>query len=195
MLFRSKRNDLDVINILNPDGTLNDNCPERYRGLSCAKARALIIEDLKAQNLFKGEEKITHAVGHCYRCNTVVEPYLSDQWFVKMQPLAQKALRAWKNGDIEFFPRKWENTYKVWLENIRDWCISRQLWWGHRIPVWYCKKCGETIVSREDVHACPKCSSTELEQDPDVLDTWFSSWLWPFSTLGWPEETDDSAKF
>ena len=112
-----------------------------------------------------------------------------------MQPLAQKALRAWKNGDIEFFPRKWENTYKVWLENIRDWCISRQLWWGHRIPVWYCKKCGETIVSREDVHACPKCSSTELEQDPDVLDTWFSSWLWPFSTLGWPEETDDSAKF
>ena len=190
-----KRNDLDVINILNPDGTLNDNCPERYRGLSCAKARALIIEDLKAQNLFKGEEKITHAVGHCYRCNTVVEPYLSDQWFVKMQPLAQKALRAWKNGDIEFFPRKWENTYKVWLENIRDWCISRQLWWGHRIPVWYCKKCGETIVSREDVHVCPKCSSTELEQDPDVLDTWFSSWLWPFSTLGWPEETDDSAKF
>ena len=190
-----KRNDLDVINILNPDGTLNDNCPERYRGLSCAKARALIIEDLKAQNLFKGEEKITHAVGHCYRCNTVVEPYLSDQWFVKMQPLAQKALRAWKNGDIEFFPRKWENTYKVWLENIRDWCISRQLWWGHRIPVWYCKKCGETIVSREDVHVCPKCSSTELEQDPDVLDTWFSSWLWPFSTLGWPEETDDFAKF
>ena len=112
-----------------------------------------------------------------------------------MQPLAQKALRAWKNGDIEFFPRKWENTYKVWLENIRDWCISRQLWWGHRIPVWYCKKCGETIVSREDVHVCPKCSSTELEQDPDVLDTWFSSWLWPFSTLGWPEETDDFAKF
>ena len=190
-----KRNDLDVINILNPDGTLNDNCPERYRGLSCAKARDLIIEDLKAQNLFKGEEKITHAVGHCYRCNTVVEPYLSDQWFVKMQPLAQKALGAWKNGDIEFFPRKWENTYKVWLENIRDWCISRQLWWGHRIPVWYCKKCGETIVSREDVHVCPKCSSTELEQDPDVLDTWFSSWLWPFSTLGWPEETDDFAKF
>ena len=190
-----KRNGLDIINILNPDGTLNDNCPERYRGLSCAKARELIIEDLKAQNLYKGEEEITHAVGHCYRCGTVVEPYLSDQWFVKMQPLAEKALAAWKRGDIEFFPRKWENTYKVWLENIRDWCISRQLWWGHRIPVWYCKKCGETIVSREDVHVCPKCASTELEQDPDVLDTWFSSWLWPFTTLGWPEKTSDLAKF
>ena len=190
-----KRNGLDIINILNPDGTLNDNCPERYRGLSCAKARELIIEDLKAQNLYKGEEEITHAVGHCYRCGTVVEPYLSDQWFVKMQPLAEKALAAWKRGDIEFFPRKWENTYKVWLENIRDWCISRQLWWGHRIPVWYCKKCGETIVSREDVYVCPKCASTELEQDPDVLDTWFSSWLWPFTTLGWPEKTSDLAKF
>lgn len=192
-----KRNNLEVINILNPDGTLNENCPEKYRGLTCPKARALIIEDLKDLGLYKGDEKITHSVGHCYRCNTVVEPYLSDQWFVKMQPLAEKALKAWKDGDIVFYPRKWENTYQRWMENIRDWCISRQLWWGHRIPVWYCQKCGETIVSREDPCSCPKCgaASSDLQQDPDVLDTWFSSWLWPFSTLGWPEKTLDFEKF
>ena len=192
-----KRNNLEVINILNPDGTLNDNCPEKYRGLTCEKARALIIQDLTDLGLYKGDEKITHSVGHCYRCGTVVEPYLSDQWFVKMQPLAEKALKAWKDGDIVFYPRKWENTYAHWMENIRDWCISRQLWWGHRIPVWYCQKCGETIVSREDPCKCPKCGApaSELKQDPDVLDTWFSSWLWPFSTLGWPENTDDLKKF
>jgi len=192
-----KRNNLEVINILNPDGTLNDNCPEKYRGLTCPKARELIIKDLTDLGLFKGEEKITHSVGHCYRCGTVVEPYLSDQWFVKMQPLADKALKAWQNGEIVFYPRKWENTYQRWLENIRDWCISRQLWWGHRIPVWYCQKCGETIVSREDPCTCPKCGAgkDQLKQDPDVLDTWFSSWLWPFSTLGWPENTDDLKKF
>jgi valyl-tRNA synthetase len=192
-----KRNNLEVINILNPDGTLNENCPEKYRGLTCPKARELILKDLTDIGLFKGEEKITHSVGHCYRCGTVVEPYLSDQWFVKMQPLAEKALKAWEDGDIVFYPRKWENTYRSWLENIRDWCISRQLWWGHRIPVWYCKKCGETIVSREDPCACPKCGAgkDELEQDPDVLDTWFSSWLWPFSTLGWPDNTKDLELF
>ncbi len=192
-----KRNNLEVINILNPDGTLNENCPEKYRGLTCTKARELIIKDLTDLGLFKGEEKITHSVGHCYRCGTVVEPYLSDQWFVKMQPLAEKALKAWKDGDIVFYPRKWENTYQRWLENIRDWCISRQLWWGHRIPVWYCRKCGKTIVSREDPVCCPECGAgtDQLEQDPDVLDTWFSSWLWPFSTLGWPEKADDLATF
>lgn len=192
-----KRNNLEVINILNPDGTLNENCPEKYRGMTCAKARALIIEDLKELGLFKEEEKITHSVGHCYRCGTVVEPYLSDQWFVKMKPLADKALAAWKNGEIVFYPRKWENTYAHWMENIRDWCISRQLWWGHRIPVWYCQKCGETIVSREDPDKCPKCGAAagDLQQDPDVLDTWFSSWLWPFSTLGWPENTADLQEF
>ncbi|MCR5290406.1 MAG: valine--tRNA ligase [Treponema sp.] len=192
-----KRNNLEIINILNPDGTLNENCPEKYRGLTCPKARELIIADLQAQGLYKGEEKITHSVGHCYRCGTVVEPYLSDQWFVKMQPLADKALKAWRDGEIVFYPRKWENTYQRWLENIRDWCISRQLWWGHRIPVWYCQKCGETIVSREDPCTCPKCGAAkeELKQDPDVLDTWFSSWLWPFSTLGWPQDTDDLKKF
>ena len=190
-----KRHNLEVINILSPDGTLNENCPEKYRGLSAQKARAIILEDLKAQGLFKNEEALTHSVGHCYRCDTVVEPYLSDQWFVKMSGLAEKALGAWERGELEFFPRKWENTYKNWLTNIRDWCISRQLWWGHRIPVWYCKKCGEVIASRTDVEVCPKCGSTEVQQDPDVLDTWFSSWLWPFSTLGWPEKTADLKTF
>ncbi|MBR4322514.1 valine--tRNA ligase [Treponema sp.] len=189
-----KRHNLEVINLLNPDGTLNENVPEKYRGLTCEKARKLVIEDLTEAGLFKGEEKMTHSVGHCYRCKTVVEPYLSYQWFVKMKPLAEKALKAWRDGEIVFYPRKWENTYTHWMENIRDWCVSRQIWWGHRIPAWYCE-CGETIVSREDVTKCPKCGSTNVKQDPDVLDTWFSSWLWPFSTLGWPENTADLQKF
>lgn len=193
----AKRHNLEIINILNPDGSLNDNCPEQYRGMSCKEARKVVIADLEAAGLFKEEEKINHAVGHCYRCNTVVEPYLSDQWFVKMRPLADKALAAWKNGEIVFYPRKWENTYSHWMENIRDWCISRQLWWGHRIPVWYCQECGQMIVSRTDPDSCPKCGAAaeKLLQDPDVLDTWFSSWLWPFSTLGWPEQTADLATF
>lgn len=192
-----QRNNLEIINILNPDGTLNENCPEKYRGLTCQKARNLIIEDLKELGLFKEEEKIVHSVGHCYRCGTVVEPYLSYQWFVKMKPLAEKALSAWKNGEIVFYPKKWENTYEQWLTNIRDWCISRQLWWGHRIPAWTCSNCGEIIVAREEPCKCPKCNASKekLEQDPDVLDTWFSSWLWPFSTLGWPENTPDLEKF
>ncbi|MBE6355459.1 valine--tRNA ligase [Treponema sp.] len=191
-----KRHNLEVINLLNPDGTLNENVPEKYRGLKCEQARKLVIEDLTAAGLFKGEEKMVHSVGHCYRCKTVVEPYLSYQWFVKMKPLADKALKAWRDGEIVFYPRKWENTYCRWLENIRDWCISRQIWWGHRIPAWYCE-CGETIVSREDPVCCPKCGAgaDKLKQDPDVLDTWFSSWLWPFSTLGWPETTEDLKAF
>jgi len=190
-----KRHNLEVINILNPDGTLNNNCPEKYRGMTCAAARELVNQDLKDQGLFKGEEKLVHSVGHCYRCKTVVEPFLSYQWFVKMRPLAEKALNAWKKGEIVFHPQKWENTYTHWLENIRDWCISRQLWWGHRIPVWYCDKCGEMIVARKDPEKCPKCGHDHLRQDEDVLDTWFSSWLWPFSTLGWPEKTDDLKKY
>lgn len=189
-----KRHNLEVINILNPDGTLNENVPEKYRGLTCAKARASVIEDLTAAGLFKCEEKMTHSVGKCYRCKTVVEPYLSAQWFVKMKPMAEKALAAWKKGDIVFYPKKWENTYEHWLTGIRDWCVSRQIWWGHRIPAWYCE-CGEIIVSRQDPTCCPKCGSKNLTQDPDVLDTWFSSWLWPFSTFGWPEQTADLQKF
>ena len=191
------RHNLEVVNLLTPDGRMNENVPEKYRGLKPEQARALVIEDLTAAGLFKGEEKMVHSVGHCYRCKTVVEPYLSDQWFVKMKPMADKALAAWKAGEIQFFPQKWENTYEQWLVNIRDWCVSRQIWWGHRIPVWYCQKCGEVIVSRTDPDKCPKCGcgAEDLKQDEDVLDTWFSSWLWPFSTLGWPNETEDMKRF
>lgn len=192
-----KRHNLEVVNLLTPDGRLNENVPEKYRGLKPEAARKLVIEDLTEAGLFKGEEKMVHSVGHCYRCKTIVEPYLSYQWFVKMKPLAEKALKAWKDGEIVFYPRKWENTYTHWMENIRDWCVSRQIWWGHRIPAWYCQKCGEVIVSREDPSKCPKCGAdaSELKQDEDVLDTWFSSWLWPFSTLGWPEKTADLETF
>lgn len=189
------RHNLERINILTPDGKLADTVPEKYRGLDVQAARKLIIEDLTALGLFIKAEPITHSVGHCYRCNTVVEPYLSKQWFVKMRPLADKALAAWKSGEVNFYPKRWETTYEHWLTTIRDWCISRQLWWGHRIPVWYCEDCGEMIVAREDPTECPKCKSKHLRQDPDVLDTWFSSWLWPFSTLGWPEKTEDLARF
>jgi valyl-tRNA synthetase len=188
------RHNLEVVNLLTPDGRMNENVPEKYRGLKPEEARKLVVEDLEAAGLFKEEEKMVHSVGKCYRCKTVVEPYLSDQWFVKMKPMADKALAAWKNGEIQFFPQKWENTYSHWMENIRDWCVSRQIWWGHRIPAWYCE-CGEMIVSREDPTCCPKCGSKNLTQDPDVLDTWFSSWLWPFSTLGWPENTVDLERF
>lgn len=190
-----KRHGLDVINILNADGTLNEAVPKKYRGMAVQSAREVVIADLEASGLFKRKETIKHAVGHCYRCHTIVEPYLSEQWFVKMRPLADKALAAWKKGDIVFYPQKWENTYSRWMENIRDWCISRQLWWGHRIPVWYCKDCGKMTVSVEDVDECSHCKGTHLEQDSDVLDTWFSSWLWPFSTLGWPEKTEDIGRY
>ena len=190
-----RRNNLEAVNILNPDGTLNDNCPQKYRNIQAVEARELVVKDLEDGGYIVKIEDHAHDVGHCYRCHTVIEPYLSDQWFVKMKSLAEKALAALENSDIVFYPRRWENTYSHWMETIRDWCISRQLWWGHRIPVWYCKDCGEVIVSREDPSCCPKCHSTSLEQDSDVLDTWFSSWLWPFSTLGWPEKTDDLARF
>ncbi|MCL2804480.1 MAG: valine--tRNA ligase [Treponema sp.] len=180
-----KKHNLKVINILNPDGTLNEEVPEKYRGLSVKKARLAVIEDLITGGWFVKEEPIKHSVGHCYRCRTVIEPFLSLQWFVKMKPLAEKALACWQNGEIIFYPKKWENTYKHWMENIRDWCISRQLWWGHRIPAWTCADCAKLHVSRSDLETCPDCGSKNIEQDPDVLDTWFSSWLWPFSTLGW----------
>ncbi|MDR0442647.1 MAG: valine--tRNA ligase, partial [Treponema sp.] len=190
----AKRHNLPVINILNPDGTLNGEVPEKYRGLTVLKARAAVLEDLKAGDWFVKEEPIKHSVGHCYRCHTIIEPFLSEQWFVRMKPLAEKALACWQKGEIIFYPRKWENTYKHWMENIRDWCVSRQLWWGHRIPAWTCTACGKLTVSRNDITACPSCSGSR-EQDPDVLDTWFSSWLWPFSTLGWPEQTQDLASY
>ncbi|MDR2798071.1 MAG: valine--tRNA ligase [Treponema sp.] len=189
----AKRHALPVISILTPDGRLNDQVPEPYRGLTVKAAREAIVLDLKAGGFLVKEQVITHAVGHCYRCHTVIEPFLSEQWFVRMQPLAEKALAAWQRGELIFYPRKWENTYRHWLENIRDWCVSRQLWWGHRIPAWYCPSCGKTIVVRQDPSVCPYCGDERLKQDPDVLDTWFSSWLWPFSTLGWPGAALDEA--
>ena len=188
----AKRHGLPVINILSADGTLNGEVPEKYRGMKVKQARAAVLEDLKAGGWHAAEEGISHAVGHCYRCATVIEPFLSEQWFVRMKPLAEKALAAWQRGEVVFYPKKWEHTYRHWLENIRDWCISRQLWWGHRIPAWDCKDCGETAVSRSDLSACPRCGSASIAQDPDVLDTWFSSWLWPFSALGW-ESADCAA--
>ncbi len=190
-----KRHNMEPINILNPDGTLNSACPEKYQGLSAIEARKLVTEDLKDGGFLVKETDYNHDVGHCYRCHTVVEPYLSEQWFVRMRGMANKAIDAWKKGDIVFYPKRWENTYLHWMENIKDWCISRQLWWGHRIPVWYCRDCGEMIVSRTDPDECPECKSRNLERDSDVLDTWFSSWLWPFSTLGWPDKTEDYKKF
>ena len=190
-----KRHNLEAINILNPDGTLNDVCPEEFRGLPAEVARDKVAQKLNELGYLVRVQEHKHEVGHCYRCNTTVEPYLSQQWFVGMRSLADKALDAWKRGEIHFYPKRWENTYSSWLENIRDWCISRQLWWGHRIPVWYCDDCGHMMVEREDPTCCSKCGSKHIHQDTDVLDTWFSSWLWPFSTLGWPEETPDFKRF
>ena len=190
-----KRHNLEAINILNPDGTLNDVCPEEFRGLPAEVARDKVAQKLNELGYLVRVQEHKHEVGHCYRCNTTVEPYLSHQWFVRMRSLADKALDAWKRGEIHFYPKRWENTYSSWLENIRDWCISRQLWWGHRIPVWYCDDCGHMMVEREDPTCCSKCGSKHIHQDTDVLDTWFSSWLWPFSTLGWPEETPDFKRF
>ena len=185
-----QRHNLSVINILRPDGRLNDEVPEKYRGLTVKEARKAVLEDLKQGGFYTGEENISHSVGCCYRCNSVIEPYLSEQWFVRMKPMAEKALSSWRRGEIIFYPKKWENTYERWLENIRDWCVSRQLWWGHRIPAWYCKDCEKITVSRTDPASCSHCNSKNIAQDPDVLDTWFSSWLWPFSVLGW-DGTDE----
>jgi valyl-tRNA synthetase len=191
----ARRHRLPVINILNADGTLNGQVPEKYRSMTVKQARTAVLEDLKAGGWYVKEETHNHAVGHCYRCRTVIEPYLSEQWFVRMKPLAEKALDCWRRGEIMFYPPKWQQTYRHWMENSRDWCISRQHWWGHRIPAWDCRDCGKTSVSRSDLAACPYCGSANIEQDPDVLDTWFSSWLWPFSTLGWPEQTQDIVGF
>jgi valyl-tRNA synthetase len=191
----AKRHDLAVINILSPDGTLNCEVPEKYRGLSVKKARQAVIEDLIAGGWYVKDEPINHSVGHCYRCHTVIEPFLSEQWFVKMKPLAEKALACWQRGEIIFYPKKWENTYKHWMENIRDWCVSRQLWWGHRIPAWTCSDCNRLTVSRNDIDVCPECKSKNIQQDPDVLDTWFSSWLWPFSVMGWEKDGNPTQDF
>lgn len=196
-----RRHKLEVRNILHPDARINENGAP-YEGLDRFEARKRIVEDLKKEGLFEKELPHRHAVPHCYRCHTVVEPYLSKQWFVKMKPLAEKALKAHAEGKVKIIPERWNKVYTNWLENIRDWCISRQIWWGHAIPVWYCEgdekclvECKKPIVGRENPTECPVCKSKNLRQDPDVLDTWFSSWLWPISTLGWPEETEDLKYF
>lgn len=189
------RHNLKRIRVIDEMGNMNEKSPEFLQGHSVDEARELTIRHLEEEGALLNSREYRHQIGHCYRCYTVVEPLLSNQWFVKMAPLAEKALEAWERGEIAFFPRKWENTYRHWLENIKDWCISRQIWWGHRIPAWYCKRCGELVVSRSDPSFCPKCGSADLERDEDVLDTWFSSWLWPFSVFDWPLKSDDLLRF
>jgi len=193
----AKRSGLAVLDILTPEARTNERVPEPFRDLDRFDARRAVVRALSESGLHAGEEPHRHSVPRCYRCETVVEPRLSEQWFVRMAPLAEPALEASRDGTVSFHPERWKKVYEDWLENIRDWCISRQLWWGHRIPVWYCRAadCGEIMVRREDPDRCEKCGSLEIEQDPDVLDTWFSSWLWPFSVFGWPEESDDLRAF
>ena len=188
-----RRHGLPVISVLDAEGRMNEKAG-KFAGMDRYECRRAIIEELKKEGLLLKVEDHRHAVGHCYRCHEVVEPMVSQQWFVKMQPLAEPAIRAAREGAVRFVPARWEKTYLHWLENIRDWCVSRQLWWGHRIPVWYCGN-GHMVLSGEQTKPCPECGDTNWRQDADVLDTWFSSWLWPFSTLGWPDETQDLRDF
>ena len=184
------RHSLDTIRVLDDHGVVNEN-GGKYRGMDRYEARKAVIADLEALGLLEKVEDHQHNVGTCYRCHNDVEPIISAQWFVKMAPLAKEALRVVYEGETRFVPERFAKTYTNWMENVHDWCISRQLWWGHQIPVWYCADCGHMTVSREDPCRCEKCGSGNIERDPDVLDTWFSSALWPFSTLGWPEKTED----
>jgi valyl-tRNA synthetase len=193
-------NAMPFINIFDISAKLNDNVPEKYRGLDRYEARKVVVKDLEELGVLVKAEPYIHSVGKCYRCDTVIEPYLSDQWFVKMKPLAERALAVVQDGTITFYPERWVKTYENWMVNIRDWCISRQLWWGHRIPIWYCVdlktvECSKPTAARTNPGKCPHCGSTNLRQDEDVLDTWFSSWLWPSSTLGWPKDNPDLRYF
>jgi len=185
-----KRHQLEEINLLNNNGTMNKNAG-KYQGLTALECRNKLLDELKEKKYLKKIDAYTHSIGHCYRCDTVIEPYLSKQWFVRMKALAEPAIKIVEEGKIKFTPARWTKVYYEWMRNIKDWCISRQLWWGHRIPVWYCQDCGALNVEEIDPEKCEKCGSKNLKQDSDVLDTWFSSGLWPFSTLGWPEDTED----
>jgi len=185
-----QRHDLPFVNILNDDATLNENAGP-YKDYDRFKCREELVEELKQKGLLEKIEAHSHAIVHCQRCDTILEPYLSEQWFVKAKPLAEPALQAVVDGRIKFYPEKYTKVYVGWMENIRDWCISRQLWWGHRIPVYYCDACAHMMVQRTAPEKCEKCLSDNVRQDEDVLDTWFSSWLWPFSTMGWPEKTPE----
>ncbi len=184
------RHELTPINVMDGDATMNEEAGP-YAGMDRFECRKKILADLEAQGLIEKTDPHKHAVGHCYRCHTIVEPRISPQWFVKMKPLAEPAIEAVKSGRLTFTPARWTKVYLEWMENIRDWCISRQIWWGHRIPVFTCEGCEKQWASKETPTACPECDSDAIRQDEDVLDTWFSSWLWPFSTFGWPEENDD----
>ena len=188
------RHNLPVINVMTDDAHITDEWG-KYAGMDRFEARKAIVADLEAEGALIKVEDYSHNVGTCYRCSTSIEPRVSKQWFVKMAPLAEPAVEAVKNKKIKLVPERFDKTYFNWMDNIKDWCISRQLWWGHRIPAYYCKDCGEITVSAHDVTTCPKCSSKNVEQDPDTLDTWFSSALWPFSTLGWPEKTEELKYF
>ena len=190
-----RRHNLEVIHVIDENGRMNENAGE-YKGLSINEAREAIVNELGKKGSLIEIEPIVHNVGTCYRCNSTIEPIISKQWFVKMKPLAKEAIDVVKNEEIKFIPDRFKKVYFNWMENIKDWCISRQLWWGHRIPVWYCNDCEEIIVSKEDsVTKCPKCGSHNLRREEDTLDTWFSSALWPFATLGWPKETEDLKYF
>ena len=188
------RHNLPIINVMTDEAVINEN-GGKYCGLDRYEARKAVVADMEKEGFLVKVEPMKHNVGSCYRCNSVVEPRISKQWFVKMEPLAIPAIDAVKNGDIKMIPSRFEKTYYNWMENIKDWCISRQLWWGHRIPAWYCEDCGEITVSKDEPSVCSKCGSKKLRQDEDTLDTWFSSALWPFSTLGWPENTEELKHF
>ena len=188
------RCDLPILNVMTDDGYMNDQAG-KYAGMSLKECRKAIVADFEAAGALVKIEPTKHEVGTCYRCHTSVEPRVSKQWFVKMQPLAEPAIKVVREGKTKFIPERFDKTYYNWMENIRDWCISRQLWWGHRIPAWYCDDCGEITVSREDATVCAHCGSAHIHQDPDTLDTWFSSALWPFSTLGWPDKTPELAHY
>ena len=190
----AKKYNLEFINIMHPDGSLNKNAGD-YNGMDRFEAREVVLEDLKEKGLLEKIEPHSLYAGHCYRCGTIIEPYLSRQWFVKMKPLAKPAIDAVKKGTIKFHPKRWTKVYLNWMENIQDWCISRQIWWGHRIPLWYCRDCQKLALASVDApKECPICKSSNLKQDEDVLDTWFSSWLWPFATFYWPQQMSDSLK-
>ena len=188
------RHGLPIVNVMHEDGSINEN-GGKYEGMDRYEARKAIVKALEEQGLLVEIEAHKHNVGACYRCGTVVEPRVSMQWFVKMKPLAEPAIKAVREGKTQFVPSRFDKIYYNWMENIRDWCISRQLWWGHRIPAYYCRDCGELMVSKADVEVCTKCGGLHVEQDSDTLDTWFSSALWPFSTLGWPDQTEDLKYF
>ena len=190
-----QRHNLPQILVMDEQAVMNSAAGKEFVGLDRFACREKVVELLTQQDLLEKIESYTHSVGHCYRCDTVVEPYLSDQWFVNMEPLAGPAIEVVEKGEIRFQPERWTKVYMHWMLNIRDWCISRPIWWGHRIPVYYCNSCSKMIVAKEMPTICPQCGSNSFHQDEDVLDTWFSSWIWPFSTLGWPDETEDLKRY